>query len=177
MPIEGAPDFQSWILDGESGTSRRLLNLALIPATAEIAKAFGLSRREKITFIQVLRFKNGVPCLDIRYVPAAVHRALGGRRLEHSSLLQAMVDLGYEVAAGQVEIDAHRASPEDAVKLGVKLGEPVLERRVRFTDSKGKCIVYGHSRYPSGNVYTFRVDFHHSPKGVPAERKKYVQTS
>jgi GntR family transcriptional regulator len=160
MPIDGAPDFQSWIVRGETGTGRRVLERALVRAPAIVAKAFGLKRGSKVTYIQLLRFKNGVPCLDARYVPASLHGSLTRERLERTSLLQSMAEAGYEVAAGQVEIDAHRASRGEAAMLGIKFGEPVLERRVAFSDPKGNCIVFGDSRYPSGNAYTFRIDFH-----------------
>ena len=175
MPIRGAPDFQSWIVQGDMGTGRRVLEHALIAPPPEVAKAFGLKRGAKVVFVQLLRFKNGVACIDRRYVPAALHASLTRERLERSSLLVSLVELGYEVAAGQIEIDAHRASREEAGMLGIKVGEPVLERRVSFSDPSGQCIVVGDSRYPSGNAYTFRIDFRQVGDVRRDQKPHYVQ--
>jgi GntR family transcriptional regulator len=159
MPIEGVPDFQSWIVRGETATDRRVLELTLVAAPTDVAKEFGLGRRARVTYVRLIRVRNGVRCVDTRYLPAALHGVLTVARLERASMLQTMRDLGYEVASGRVEIDAHHASEQDARMLGTLPGEPVLERRVAFSDPLGRCIVVGNSRYPGGDAYTFRVDF------------------
>lgn len=174
LPIEGMPDFQSWIVRGDMGTGRRVLQYALVTAPPEVAKAFGLRRAARVTYLQLLRFKNGVPCLDTRYMPAELHAVLSSEQLGRSSLLQSMVGVGYEVSSGQVEIDAHRATREEANLLGIKQGEPVLERRVMFMNPQGRCIVLGDSRYPSGDAYTFRIDFGHGSPSARAGRLNYI---
>ena len=169
LPVEGAPDFDAWIVRGERGAGRRVLKRAVITAPADVARTFELPAAGKVLHVQVLRFKNGVPCLDTRFVRASLRGALTRERLEKASLLQSIVEEGYEVAEGEISIDAHRASGEEASMLGIKIGDPVLERRVAFRDRSGRCIVFGNSRYPGGDAYTFRVNFYRA-RGERANR-------
>jgi hypothetical protein len=79
--------------------------------------------------------------------------------IEHESILKLLADAGYDLVAGQLEINAHCATAEEAQMLGIAAGHPVLERRLAYSDRKGRCVLLGSSRYPAGEAYTFRFQF------------------
>jgi GntR family transcriptional regulator len=157
LPIEGVPDFSGWIDQAE--TDRRIHAYALVAAPADVARAFGLKSGAKVTLVQRERTINGVPSLDLRYMPAAVHRKIRQDEFAKASILQLLAQAGLRIAAGQVEIDAHKASADEAKRLHIEPGDPVLERRLIYRDDAGNGVLMGTSLYPGGKAYTFRFQF------------------
>jgi GntR family transcriptional regulator len=157
LPVRGVPDFSAWIRGDE--TTRRVVEYATIAAPAAIARALGIKSGARVTHLHRVRHINGVPSIDQRYMPASVHAKISRAQIERDSILKLLNDAGFRIGAGQVEIDAHRASAEEAAQLGIEAGHPVLERRLEYRDAKGRCVLVGTSRYPAGNAYTFRFQF------------------
>jgi GntR family transcriptional regulator len=157
LPVEGVPDFSGWINGTE--TDRRVEEYGVVLAPPAIAKALGLSKGDKVTRVQRVRTINGVPSLDLRYMPASVHDRISFQEIEHESILTLLKNNGFSIASGQVEIDAHRANRDEASKLHIEPGDPVLERRLLYRDENGRGVLVGTSRYPGGKAYTFRFQF------------------
>jgi len=163
LPVVGVPDFSAWT-DGAK-TSREIEEYAIVLASAEVAASLGLAKGARVTKVRRRRTINGVPSLDLRYMPAAVHDRVSFQEIERESLLTLLKRVGFEIVAGQVEIDARPANRDEARKLGVEVGYPVLERRVLYRDAAGNGILAGSSRYPGGKAYTFRFEFQTDPAG------------
>jgi GntR family transcriptional regulator len=159
LPITGAPDFSAWIRSG-ARIRREVLKYTVVVAPPEVAKALRLRNGTKVTYLERLRTINGVPSFDIRYMPFRVHERISKEEIERISLAKSLALSGLAVASGQVEIDAHPASAAEAKRLGVKIGHPILERRIAFGNREGRCHVVGTSWYPGGKAYVFRVQFH-----------------
>lgn len=157
LPVRGVPDFSAWIRG--DATTREVIAYGTMIAPPEVADALGLRRGSRVTHLHRVRHINGVPSIDVRYMPAAVHGKIPRADIERESILKLLKEAGFEISAGQVDIDAHRASVEEARQLGIKAGHPVLERRLSYSGPKGKCVLVGTSRYPAGNAYTFRFQF------------------
>jgi GntR family transcriptional regulator len=157
LPVRGVPDFSAWIKGDE--TTREVVSYVTMTAPPEVAEALGLKRGAKVTYLHRIRHINGVPSIDVRYMPASVHRKIARAAIERESILKLLKEAGFEISAGQVDIDAHRASAEEAAQLGIRVGHPVLERRLSYRDTRGRCVLVGTSRYPAGNSYTFRFQF------------------
>jgi len=166
LPIHGVPDFSAWIRAGTE-TTRRVLNYSVVSAPPNVARAMNLPPSARVTHLERLRIINGVPSLDTRYMPAAVHARISKEDIERTSLVKSLIQNGFAVASGHVEIDAHAATASEAQKLGITVGHPVLERRLVFSAADGQRLIIGTSRYPGGKAYTFRVQFN----GVGDETK------
>lgn len=157
LPVMGTPDFSAWIAG--KGTTRRIHAYELAVPPAEVARAMRVKPGAKVTYLHRERDVNGVLSIDTRYMPAEIFRRAGRSELERESILKLLNAAGFEIAAGQLEINAHRASAEEAKRLGIKAGHPVLERRLAYNDPDGRCVLVGTSRYPAGGAYTFRFQF------------------
>jgi len=170
LPVVGVPDFSGWTHGTE--TSREVDEYGIVIAPAAVAAALSLPKGAKVTRMQRRRIIHGVPCLDIRYMPAAVHSQVSLQDIERESVITVLKRLGFDIVAGQVEIDAHPATRDEARRLGVEIGYPLLERRVLYRDASGAGILTGSSRYPGGKAYTFRFEFQtHTREDTQAARK------
>lgn len=172
LPIRGVPDFSAWIRSGTK-TERRVLKYAIVSAPANVARAMRLVRGAKVTYLERMRIINGVPSFDTRYMPAAVHARISKDDIERESLLKALIQNGFAVASGQVEVDAHAATMSESAMLGIEQGHPVVERHLVFNDAEGLRLMIGTSLYPAGKAYTFRVQFHHVDSQTSSESGKY----
>jgi len=157
LPVVGVPDFSGWTHGAEQSRSVEEYGLVVAPPT--IAAVMGLKRGARVTRLQRTRIVNGVVSLDLRYMPDSVHEHVSLKDIEGHSLLTLLKRVGVDIVAGQVEIDAHPATREEARRLGVDIAAPVLERRVVYRDSSGATVLTGTSRYPGGKAYTFRFEF------------------
>jgi len=167
LPVEGVPDFSAWVDAAETG--RRVEGYGLVPAPADMARIMGIRKGAKVTRLQRVRTINGIPSLDLRYLPASLHERVSLHEFEQQSILALLKDHGYGIVSGQVEIDAHRASEEEAQRLHIATGDPVLERRLLYRDDSGKGVLVGTSRYPGGKAYTFRFQFQTEKTQTPAK--------
>ncbi|NYT38179.1 GntR family transcriptional regulator [Allopusillimonas soli] len=157
LPISGTPDFSGWT---EGGAVHFVVeSYGIVKAPANIVRLMKLKTGEKVTRLQRTRSVNGVMSLDTRYMPASVHGLIPPADIEHKSLLVLLKNAGFDIASGEVELDAHSATPQDARKLGVLPGHPILQRRLVYRDAQGREVLVGTSRYPGGQAYTFGFQF------------------
>jgi len=171
LPIAGAPDFSGWTHGAEQ--ARRVEEYGVVVASAAIVAALGLAKGARVTRLQRLRTINGVASLDLRYMPAVVHDRISLRQIEQASLLTLLKEIGFDIVAGQVEIDAHPATRDEARRLGIEPGAPGLERRVLYRDASGGVVLAGSSRYPGGKAYTFRFEFQTQPRPDPRQAGRH----
>ncbi|NYT82814.1 GntR family transcriptional regulator [Alcaligenaceae bacterium] len=156
LPVSGVPDFSGWT---EGGTNSVVESYGVVSAPAAVARLMKLKKGEKVTRLQRTRSVNGVIGLDVRYMPASIHDQVPPAEIERKSLLVLLRNAGLHIASGELEVDAHSAGPDDAEKLGVPLGHPILQRRLVYRDAQGRAVLVGTSRYPGGQSYTFGFQF------------------
>jgi GntR family transcriptional regulator len=121
-------------------TAVRVLELATVPAPAEVAAALGLAEGARVQKAIRLRSYRGAPIsLITTYVPAEVARAFGRRDLAAKPMLQLLEESGVQVTEGEQTISAQLADHRAAEVLEVSVGSPLLAVR---------RVVYGPKRRP-----------------------------
>ncbi|MGB6102443.1 MAG: GntR family transcriptional regulator [Pusillimonas sp.] len=157
LPIAGIPDFSGWT--DSSDVNYIVESYGVVKAPTHIVKDMGLKKGAKVTHLERTRSLNGVYSLDTRYMPASVYERISSKEIERKSLLVLLKQIGIDITSGQVELNAHSATPEESERLGVAPGHPILERRLVYRDTLGTGVLLGSSRYPGGQAYTFRLQF------------------
>jgi GntR family transcriptional regulator len=104
--------------------------------TAEVRQRLGLTRGEQVHEILRARSANGEPIvLEEAYLPAAIFPGLVSANLT-GSLYMVMRSYGASPSCADEEIEATRATPEQAGLLGIEEGSPLLLiTRTSFSES------------------------------------------
>ena len=114
---------------------------------------------DEVFAVRRVREADGEPvALETAVFPAARAEALAGRDLEDVSLFAALTEAGHVPTAGTAQLNAERATAEDAKLLGVRAGEPLLVERRLINDQDGVPLELTESRYV-GTRYGLDVDF------------------
>jgi GntR family transcriptional regulator len=139
--------------------SERVLNLEVIPAKLQVAKALSLSEGEFVICIKTLRYTENVPVtIHEAYVP---HRFF-------SALLEAdqdtvTIDLwgfyereGFKVKRAVQRLEARQADEQMATTLAMEVGAPILykERTLYADDGTPIEFLYCYNR---GDMYSLTV--------------------
>jgi GntR family transcriptional regulator len=139
--------------------SERVLNLEVIPAKLQVAKALSLSEGEFVICIKTLRYTENVP--------VTIHEAYVPHKL-FSQLLQADIDTvtrdlwgfyereGFKVKRAVQRLEARQADDEMASILAVEAGAPILykERTLYADDGTPIEFLYCYNR---GDMYSLTV--------------------
>jgi GntR family transcriptional regulator len=145
----------------ESGVqvSERVLNLEVMPAKLQVAKALSLSEGEYVICVKTLRYTENVPVtIHEAYVP---HRFF-------SQLLQADLDTvtkdlwgfyereGFKVKRAVQRLEARQADDDMATVLDIEAGTPILykERTLYADDGTPIEFLYCYNR---GDMYSLTV--------------------
>lgn len=120
-----------------------------VAAPREAAERLGLRAGTPVTFVRRLRFqKDAVVAVDDRYLRAECCARLTKQDIETSSLVDFLRNReGVAIDHGDMEIEARGAEPQEARLLGMKSGQPVLQRRVTFIAKNDQAMVTGTSIY------------------------------
>jgi GntR family transcriptional regulator len=125
-----------------------LVEIAEVPAGAEIGARLGISPRDAVARIYRVRTADGEPmCIERTHVPAALAPGLASRAID-GSLYQLMADV-YHLRAEKAEQSIHATvlEAEAAHRLGVAEFSPAFKvSRVAF-DARGRRIEYAESVY------------------------------
>ena len=145
--------FEQQLGEGEGKIEYRLIDLARVPATSEVAAGLDLPTGAEIVRIERLRIVREVPLsFVVRYLPMAIGDRLNIGDLDRFSIHRILTGLGMPVAKTNGRISATAASKRLADMLQVKAGAPLLMRTYTLSDAAGKSLVYGRS--------LFRQEFH-----------------
>ena len=120
-------------------TQVRVLELAYIPASAEVAADMGIPEGTVVQKAVRLRSVNGRPFSHaVTHVPEAIGRSFDAEDLVRTPLLRLFERAGIKVAAAYQRVTARAADPEVAPLLGVDVGAPLLciNRIVRDQDGR-----------------------------------------
>jgi GntR family transcriptional regulator len=140
--------------------SSRVLGCEARPATDEEAAALRLTDDGRdVLAIQRIRLADGESvALETAVVPSRCAVVLTAADLEHGSLHEALAQAGIVPTRGEGTVGSEPATAEDASRLGVRPGEPLLVERRVIVDQQGRPMECTESRYP-GTRYALDVVF------------------
>lgn len=132
---------------GRRPTSR-IVERRVRHATDAERHALHVGRDDEVVELRRVRLADGVPVAVETAVlaPRCVAPVLTAD-LEDGSLHEALIAAGIVPARGQSSIVAEAADADDAILLGVGVGDPVLVERRTIVDGRGRPIERTESRY------------------------------
>ncbi len=137
----------------------RLLAREIRPATEAEATALEIRPAEPVVLVRRLRLADDVPmAIETAVLIGRTADAVMVADLEAGSLHEALARVGLQLRRGHATITAEAASPEDALLLGVRAGEPLLVERRVILGVQGRPVEATESRYP-GHLYALDVRF------------------
>lgn len=134
----------------------RVLQVAVTPATAEVAAALGIAEGTDVRLIERLRLTHGEPIARMRnYLPLKpldpTHE-----ELESTGLYRLMRNAGTSLHSARQAIGARTATPEEAALLAEPEGAPLLTMQRTAFDDTGRAVEYGSHLYRASR-YTFEL--------------------
>lgn len=137
----------------------RLLARDIRPASAAASAALGLAPRTPIIHLRRIRLADDEPiALETTDLIAACADAVMTADLERESLHATLTRAGFALRRGSGTIAAAPASAEDARRLGISVGSPLLVEQRVIQDGHGQRIEATESRYPADR-YALDVQF------------------
>jgi GntR family transcriptional regulator len=151
-------------------THGRPLKLTLLefdqrPCPTSIAPLLDLAPKTPVRYVERLRFAGGIPISwDKRYLTLDAGRGLSRTDVKSRSLLD-VINANTPLDHGDIRIEATLARGDDAERLQLLPGDPVLVREAVYADKLGRPAMAGHSIYRADQArYSMRV-----PLGGAAE--------
>lgn len=135
----------------------KLLSRQIVPVRQEEQEFFGLGPDDLLIYIERLRTADGLPIfLENQFFPYQEFKRLMEENLNDVSLFEVI-----EKITGRKPVDSTRrtleiarASVEQAQKMGVPLGEPLMYLNSYFIDQEAKPLCIGRQYY-IGSRYMF----------------------
>jgi len=130
--------------------SSEVLDRVLRPATEAEAAALGLPPGAAVVHVRRLRCADGRPmAIETAVLVGATASVVLDGDLEHGSLHEQLARAGFALRRGSGTIEAAAATDDDAARLGVPVGSPLLVERRVIADAHGRRIEATESRYPA----------------------------
>ncbi len=142
--------FEQWFWQGKAARAE-VLAFGERSCPEWVAPLLRLPPGEGILYVHRLRYADEVPvALDQRYFPLRFGRRFGREEIAHQSIFKIFGQkLGIDVIGGQMEIEAAKATADEAGRLKVKTGDPLLLRRMTFFSSAREPLWSGKSVFRS----------------------------
>ena len=135
----------------------RVTRCEIIPAGEVERKCLRLPEKSMLLYVQRIRTANQVPIyLENAYMSYDIYADLMQKNLNDTSIFRAMEQVSGRSPAGVAyrSLGVARADDEQAAKLDIALGEPMLLMKVIYTDAKGLPVYIGRQYYV-GSRYVF----------------------
>lgn len=136
-----------------------LLERRIVPAREDERTFLGLGEKDLLLYVQRLRTADGVPVYEENvFLPYDEFSGLTGISLDDVSLFDAIQQVSGRrpVRNARLTLEAVAASPEQAGKLRVPAGVPLLYMNAYFLDEEDRPIAIGRQYYV-GSRYAFDV--------------------
>jgi GntR family transcriptional regulator len=128
--------------------SSRLLTRAVRAATRGEALSLGVADGEAVVHLQRLRMADGEPiALESTVLIGTCADAVMAADVESGSLHEILGHAGFVLRRGTGTISAAAATADDADRLGLREGDPLLVERRVIVDGHGRAIEATESRY------------------------------
>lgn len=137
----------------------RLLCRRIVPARSDERAFLGLGENDLLLYVQRLRTADGVPVYEENvFLPYEEFRGLAEITLDDISLFDAIDQVSGRrpVRNARLTLEAVAASPEQASRLRVPAGAPLLYMNAYFEDAEGRPVAIGRQYYV-GSRYAFDV--------------------
>nr|WP_202501576.1 GntR family transcriptional regulator [Streptomyces sp. SID5785] len=126
----------------------------LVPATAQVAAALGVTEGEQVHRVERLRLAHGEPMAYLcNHLPAGL-LALDDTRLEATGLYRLMRAAGLTLHSARQSIGARTATAAEAERLGEPEGAPLLTMERTTFDDTGRAVEFGAHTYRASR-YSF----------------------
>jgi len=162
--VAGEPLYQrgfvsQWSMQGKV-VEARILTLEERPAPLRATKALDLPEKTVLLFVKRLRTADGLSVvLDDIYLPAQMIAAVTSKDFEAQTIAQLLFDkLRRRPKTAAIEIEAVKVRRLEAHALGIRVGDPVLLRRITMLSETEEPLSYGESYHRSDLFkYSLRV--------------------
>lgn len=133
--------------------SSTLLNIMRKKASVHVAKKLNISEGDEVYFLERLRNIKGNPiAINEVWIPASLF-PLPTEKEAEASLYEFYKRNGYEVVIAEQQIQARLATKEQAFKLNIKKGAPIL-----YSDR----VTYTYNNVPIERVEAYAIGDHYS---------------
>ncbi|MGV9813954.1 GntR family transcriptional regulator [Streptomyces cellulosae] len=156
-PLELSSLYDDLESAGQRPTTTVLVN-TMVPASAEVAAALGVTEGSEVHRIERLRSAHGEPIAYLcNYIPPGL-LDLDSGQLEATGLYRLMRAAGITLHSARQTIGARAATAVEAERLREQPGAPLLTmQRVTFDDT-GRAVEYGtHTYRPSRYSFEFQL--------------------
>jgi GntR family transcriptional regulator len=146
----------------------QVLEQRLVPADPTVAEALGLDEGELVVRLERLRSVDGEPIVLVTaFVPAALAPGLEAVDLTDASLYETLGSrFGLHIEYGRRLFEAQSASEEEAERLGIEPGDPLLYLRSTTFLADGRAVEY-HQALHRGDRTLLEVDLLREREGEP----------
>lgn len=125
----------------------RVLELAVVPAAADVAGQLGVAPGADVVRVRRLRLTDSEPlALLTNHLPAGVVNLTAGR-LERHGLYETLRAAGVNLRIANQTIGARGATAGEAALLDERRGAPLLTMARTAFDDKGRAVEYGSHLY------------------------------
>lgn len=152
-----ARSFTNVCRDNNMTPGAKVLNRLIVPVRSEEAKFFGLDEDALLLYVQRIRTADDLPIFEENiFLPYEGYQELLTADLENVSMFDKIAEVGGSrpTRTPQRTVEAVRATQEQASRLAISTGDPLLFLNVCFADDEGKPVCIGRQYYV-GSRYRF----------------------
>lgn len=149
LDIHNIQSFESEIAVQGDKVTYKLLTFAKVPPSPRAAEKLGIELSDEVFALHRLRFVGG-ECIgsELRYFSPEIRLNIGVADLEDRGAHSIVEDcLGIRIGRVDAVLRATIADPEDAERMEVKVGAPLLVRSHTLFSEEDKVILHGESFY------------------------------
>jgi GntR family transcriptional regulator len=159
QPLGRVTTVESALEAAGARASRRVLEFAFEPASPEVAKVLGLAADDEVLRVTRLNLADDEPFAIVTvWVPGALGAHLSRTEVERSTFYELLPRHGVEPGRVVQTITAAAATRDEARRLGVPTGSPLLACRRVTSDRAGRAVIVAEHRYAAHRT-AFEVDF------------------
>lgn len=152
-----ARSFTDVCRDNDMVPGARVLNRLIVPVRSEEAKFFGLDESALLLYVQRIRTADDLPIFEENiFLPYERYQELLSSDLEDVSIFDKIAEVGgfRPTRTPRRTVEAVRATQEQASRLAISAGDPLLFLNACFADDEDRPVCIGRQYYV-GSRYRF----------------------
>lgn len=148
-------------------TSSRLIGIREISPNKDVQEKLNTPAKQKVIEVVRVRYLNREPVsVDTSFFPLEIGKKLFARNLETDIFPMLENELGINLGAAEISLEARSADADIAKHLKTEVGSPVMWVQRLTSDNKGKPIDYEYLAF-RGDSYKYR--FH-----IEREHRRHI---